>query len=105
MAALYAAVDMSSLGEVYGIAGRARVKDTATALDIIKLVIAKGGKVDAKLKSAALQRNHTPGEPLLGAGHDAADARGQERRLRGDASAAAAGADASLDAAERHHRC
>ena len=44
------------------------MKDTATALDIIKLVIAKGGKVDAKLKSAALQRQHTPGEPLLGAG-------------------------------------
>jgi ankyrin repeat protein len=67
MGALYAAVDMSSLGEVYGTPPR-KVKDTATALDIVKLVIAKGGKVDAKLKSAALQRNHTPGEPLLGAG-------------------------------------
>jgi uncharacterized protein len=67
MAALYAATDMSSLGEVYGMPPR-QVRDTATALDIIKLVIAKGGKVDAKLKSAALQRNHTPGEPLLGAG-------------------------------------
>ena len=67
MGALYAAVDMSSLGEVYGTPPR-KVHDTATALDIIKLVIAKGGKVDARLKSAALQRNHTPGEPLLGAG-------------------------------------
>jgi len=67
MAALYAAVDMSSLGEVYGMPPR-KVKDTATPLDIIRLVIAKGGKVDAKLKSAALQRNHTPGEPQLGAG-------------------------------------
>ena len=67
MGALYAAVDMSSLGEIYGTPAR-KVKDAATALDIIKLVIAKGGKVDARLKSAALQRNHTPGEPLLGAG-------------------------------------
>src|SRR6185295_8766968 len=67
MAALYAAVDMSSLGEVYGTPPR-KVKDRATALDIVKLVIAKGGKVDAKLKSPALQRQHTPGEPLLGAG-------------------------------------
>jgi uncharacterized protein len=67
MGALYAAVDMSSLGEIYGTPAR-KVNDKATALDIIKLVIAKGGKVDAKLKSAALQRQHTPGEPLLGAG-------------------------------------
>jgi uncharacterized protein len=67
MAALYAAVDMSSLGEVYGMPPR-QVKDKSTPLDIMRLVIAKGGKVDAKLKSAALQRNHTPGEPLLGAG-------------------------------------
>jgi ankyrin repeat protein len=67
MGALYAAVDMSSLGEIYGSPTR-KVHDTATAIDIIKLVIAKGGKVDAKLKSPALQRQHTPGEPLLGAG-------------------------------------
>jgi ankyrin repeat protein len=67
MGALYAAVDVSSLGEIYGSPTR-KVSDTATAIDIIKLVIAKGGKVDAKLKSAALQRQHTPGEPLLGAG-------------------------------------
>jgi ankyrin repeat protein len=67
MGALYAAVDNSSLGEIYGSPTR-KVKDKATALDIIKLVIAKGGKVDAKLKTAALQRQHTPGEPLLGAG-------------------------------------
>jgi ankyrin repeat protein len=67
MGALYAAVDMSSLGEVYGSPPR-KVRDTATALDIIRLVIAKGGTVDARLRSAALQRNHTPGEPLLGAG-------------------------------------
>ena len=65
MAALYAAVDMSTLGEVYGLPAR-KVADRSTALDIVSLVLAKGGKVEAKLKSPALQRNHTPGEPLLG---------------------------------------
>jgi ankyrin repeat protein len=95
MAALYAAVDMSSLGEVYGMPPR-KVKDAATALDIIKLVIAKGGKVDAKLKSAALQRNHTPGEPQLGAGTTPL----MRAARNGDSAAMrvllAAGADASL---------
>jgi len=67
MGALYAAVDMSSLGEVYGTPAR-KVSDAASALDIVKLVLAKGGQVDARLKSAAQQRSHTPGEPLLGAG-------------------------------------
>jgi ankyrin repeat protein len=95
MGALYAAVDMSSLGEIYGTPAR-KVHDTATALDIIKLVIAKGGKVDARLKSAALQRNHTPGEPLLGAGTTPL----MRAARNGDAEAMkvllAAGADPSL---------
>jgi ankyrin repeat protein len=67
MAALYAAVDMSSLGEVYGMPGR-KVHDTLTPTDLISRLIAKGSVVDAKLTSASLQRNHTPGEPQLGAG-------------------------------------
>jgi ankyrin repeat protein len=67
MGALYAAVDMSSLGEVYGMPPRP-VRDEATPLDIIALLLARGAEVDARLKSAAIQRNHTPGEPLLGAG-------------------------------------
>jgi len=67
MAALYAAVDMSSLGEVYGLPPR-KVNDKLTATELISRLIAKGAVVDARLKSAALQRNHTPGEPLLGAG-------------------------------------
>ena len=36
--------------------------------DIISRVIKQGGVVDARLRTAALTRNHTPGEPLLGAG-------------------------------------
>lgn len=67
MAALYAAVDMSSLGEVYGLPPRP-VKDTLTAAALVSKLIAKGSVVDAKLKSATQQRNHTPGESLLGAG-------------------------------------
>jgi ankyrin repeat protein len=66
-AALYAAVDMSSLGEVYGLPPR-KVKDTLSATDLMSRLIAKGAVVDAKLKTPSLQRNHTPGEPLLGAG-------------------------------------
>jgi ankyrin repeat protein len=67
MGALYAAVDMSSLGEVYGMPPR-KVNDTATPLDIIDLLLKKGAKVDAQLTANAIQRNHTPGEPLLGRG-------------------------------------
>jgi ankyrin repeat protein len=67
MAALYAAVDMSSLGEVYGMPPR-KVKDTLKPTDLISRLIAKRAIVDARLTSATLQRNHTPGEPQLGAG-------------------------------------
>jgi ankyrin repeat protein len=67
MAALYAAVDMSSLGEVYGLPPR-KVRDVLTPPDLITRLIAKGATVDARLKTATIQRNHTPGEPLLGAG-------------------------------------
>ena len=67
MASLYAAVDMSSLGEVYGMPPR-KVKDTLTPLDLISRLIARGANVNARLTSPALQRNHTPGEPQLGPG-------------------------------------
>jgi ankyrin repeat protein len=67
MAALYATVDMSSLGEVYGMPLR-KVKDVTTPLALAKLLIDKGAKVDTRLIAAAIQRNHTPGEPLLGTG-------------------------------------
>ena len=67
MAALYAAVDMSSLGEVYGMPPR-KVQDKLKPTDLISRLSAKGAVVDAKLTSATIQRNHTPGEPQLGAG-------------------------------------
>jgi ankyrin repeat protein len=67
MGALYGAVDMSSLGEVYGLPAR-KVNDRHAPLDIITLALAKGADVNAKLKTPTLQRNHTPGEGSLGAG-------------------------------------
>jgi len=67
MAALYAAVDMSSLGEVYGMPPR-KVSDTLKPTDLISRLIAKGAIVDARLTTPTLTRNHTPGEPQLGAG-------------------------------------
>ena len=45
-----------------------KVQDTLKPTDLISRLIAKGSVVDARLTSATLQRNHTPGEPQLGAG-------------------------------------
>lgn len=67
MAALYAAVDMNTLGEVYGRPAR-KSTSTVSALDLMKVLLAHGADPNAQLKSAALQRAHTPGEPLLGPG-------------------------------------
>jgi ankyrin repeat protein len=67
MAALYAAVDMSSLGEVYGRPAR-KVNDKLTPFDVIDMLLARGANPNAQLKTPTLQRNHTPGEPLLGEG-------------------------------------
>jgi ankyrin repeat protein len=95
MGALYAAVDMSSLGEVYGLPAR-KVQDASSALDIIALVLAKGGEVNATLKSAALQRNHTPGEPQLGAGTTPLMRAARNGDFRAMQLLVAKGADASL---------
>ncbi len=67
MAALYAAVDMSSLGEVYGRPPR-RVNDAHTAVDIVTLLLQHGADPDARLKTPLLTRAHTPGDPVLGEG-------------------------------------
>ncbi len=67
MAALYAAVDMSSLGEVYGRPAR-KVNDTLTPVDVIRMLLKHGAIVNAQLKTPTLTRNHTPGEGSLGEG-------------------------------------
>jgi ankyrin repeat protein len=67
MAALYAATDMSSLGEVYGRPPR-RVNDTHSAVDVITLLLKRGADPNARLKTPLLTRAHTPGDPTLGEG-------------------------------------
>jgi ankyrin repeat protein len=67
MAALYAAVDMSTLGEIYGRPPR-KSTDRLSALDLIEILLAHGADPNAALKSATLFRAHTPGEGSLGEG-------------------------------------
>jgi len=68
MAALYAAVDMSTLGEVYGRPARQPVSGDTSALDLIKLLLNHGANPNAQLRTPTLYRAHTPGEPTLGDG-------------------------------------
>jgi ankyrin repeat protein len=65
--ALYAAADMSTLGEIYGRPAR-RSKDKMNAVDLIEVLLAHGARPNAALKSPTLTRAHTPGEPSLGEG-------------------------------------
>ncbi len=67
MAPLYAAVDMSSLIEIYG-RPRQKTNDKMTALELMTKLIDKGAKVNATLKAATLQRAHTPGDRNMGEG-------------------------------------
>lgn len=66
-AALYAAVDVNTLGEIFGRPGRPS-HDKLSAVDLMKVLLEHGADPNARLKSATLQRAHTPGEPTLGAG-------------------------------------
>jgi uncharacterized protein len=67
MAPLYAAVDMNTLGEVFGRPGRVS-HDKTSALDLMKILLDQGADPNAGLRTPALQRAHTPGEPTLGEG-------------------------------------
>ncbi len=67
MAPLYAAVDMNTLGEVFGRPGRVS-HDKTSALDLMKILLDHGADPNAGLRTPALQRAHTPGEPTLGEG-------------------------------------
>jgi ankyrin repeat protein len=67
MAALYAAVDMSTLGEVYGRPAR-KSTSKLTPLDLMAVLLAHGANPNAQLTSVTLARAHTPGEGTLGAG-------------------------------------
>ena len=82
MAALYAAVDMNTLGEVYGRPDRPS-SDKLTALDLMKVLLAHGANPNAALFTPTLQARAYSGRRQFERGHYAADARGQEWRHRG----------------------
>jgi len=67
MAALYTAVDMNTLGEIYGRPGR-QSTDKLSGLGLLPVLLAHGANPNATLKSPTLTRAHTPGEPSLGEG-------------------------------------
>ena len=67
MAALYAAADMSTLGEIYGRPAR-RSTSKVSALDLIQILLRHGADPNAALKAITLFRAHTPGEGVLGEG-------------------------------------
>src|SRR5215471_14270306 len=67
MAALYAAVDMNTLIEIYGRPTR-RTADQLSGLGLIQKLLERGANPNATLKSPALQRAHTPGDRNLGEG-------------------------------------
>src|SRR4029077_2919587 len=67
MAALYAAVDMNTLAEVFGRPPR-RSTDKTTALELMKKLLEPGANPNAQLKAPTLYRAHTPGERNLGEG-------------------------------------
>src|SRR5262249_8943914 len=67
MAALYATVDMNTLGEVYG--RPAHLPATKiTAVELMKILLAHGADPNAGVKTPAIQRAHTPGEGTLSTG-------------------------------------
>lgn len=68
MGPLYATVDMNTLGEVYGRPPQHQEEGDTTALDLMKILLDKHANPNAQLKTAALYRAHTPGEPTLGGG-------------------------------------
>src|SRR5262245_60280357 len=67
MAALYAAVDMNTLIEIYGRPPR-KTMDRLSALDLIRKLLESGANPNATLKTPTLQRAHTPGDRNLGEG-------------------------------------
>ncbi len=67
MAVLYAAVDMDMPAEIYGRPNR-KSTSTVSALELMKVALAHKADPNAQLRSATVQRAHTPGDGLLGAG-------------------------------------
>ncbi len=66
-AALYATVDMNTLGEVYGHPAQPATSKIS-AIDLMKILLAHGADPNARLRTPTVQRAHTPGEPSLNEG-------------------------------------
>jgi ankyrin repeat protein len=67
MGPLFAAVDMHALPWGFG-SPEPKRNEAKDSLDILRMLLARGADPNARLKRAALQRLHTPGDPTLGAG-------------------------------------
>ena len=67
MGPLFAAVDMNTLGEIFGRPNHTS-RDTLTPIGLMKILLDHGANPNAGLKTTTLQRAHTPGEPTLGDG-------------------------------------
>lgn len=67
MAALYAAVDMNTLAIGHG-RPNPKPSTSITALDLIRLLLAHGADPNARLAAPIMQRYHTAGDRVLGAG-------------------------------------
>jgi ankyrin repeat protein len=67
MGALYAAVDMNGLAEIYG---NPPPKSTSriTAIDLMKILLDHGAKPNVQLTATTVQRVHTPGDRNLSTG-------------------------------------
>jgi ankyrin repeat protein len=68
MTPLYATVDVNTLGEVYGRPAQHQTSGDTSGLDLMRLLLKAHANPNAQMKTAALYRAHTPGEPALGAG-------------------------------------
>ena len=67
MAALYASIDMHTLPWLFG-SPEPRNHDRLDSLDLVKMLLDHGADPNAPLTAPALQRLHTPGDPVLGEG-------------------------------------
>jgi ankyrin repeat protein len=67
MAALYAVAEMNTIGEIYGRPAR-KFNDKLDAVALVRLLLKHKANPNEQLRTATIQKNHTPGEGSLGNG-------------------------------------
>jgi ankyrin repeat protein len=67
MTALYAAVDMNTLGDLPG-RPAPKPTGTVTAVDVARMLLARGANANARLMRPILMRHHSAGDSALGEG-------------------------------------